>query len=74
MLKKSIHFSLALRLRRFCSTDETFDTRAAQLTTYLLKRGYTHNFVTKQIQRAANIPRRLTLQTKYTNKPKRIRL
>ena len=42
------------------------------LTTYLLKRGYIRNFVTKQIRRAADIPRRLTLQTKDVNKPKRI--
>ena len=81
--KKAIPFSLALRLRRICSTDETFNLRAAQLTTYLLKRrlqmklcvtrgggncaqpniprGYNRNFVTKQIQRAANIPRTIAL-------------
>ena len=70
--KKAIPFSLALRLRRICSTYETFKTRAAELTTYLLKRGYNRNFLTKQIQRAADIPRRLTLQTKDANKPKRI--
>ena len=70
--KKAIPFSLALRLRRICSTDATFNTRAAQLTTYLLKRGYNRNFVTKQIRRASDIPRRLTLQTKDVNKPKRI--
>ena len=69
--KKAIPFSLALRLRRICSTYETFKTRAAELTTYLLKRGYNRNFLTKQIQRAADIPRRLTLQTKDANKPKR---
>ena len=69
--KKAIPFSLALRLRRICSTDATFNTRAAQLTN-LLKRGYSRNFVTKQIRRAADIPRRLTLQTKDVNKPKRI--
>ena len=70
--KKAIPFSLALRLRRICSTDATFNTRAAQLTTYLLKRGYNRNFVTNQIRRASDIPRRLTLQTKDVNKPKRI--
>ena len=70
--KKAIPFSLALRLRRICSTDETFNLRAAQLTTYLLKRGYKRNFVTKQIQRAANIPRTITLQTKDVNKPTRV--
>ena len=70
--KKAIPFSLALRLRRICSTDATFHTRTAQLTTYLLKRGYNRNFVNKQIRRAADIPRQLTLQTKDVNKPKRI--
>ena len=70
--KKAIPFSLALRLRRICSTDSTFNTHAAQLTTYLLKRGYSRNFVTKQIRRASDMPRRLTLQTKDVNKPKRI--
>ena len=70
--KKAIPFSLALRLRRICSTDETFNTRTAQLTTYLLKRGYKRNFITKQIQRAADIPRSVALQTKDINKPTRI--
>ena len=70
--KNAIPFSLALRLRRICSTDETFNIRTAQLTTYLLKRGYKRNFVTKQIQRAANIPHRLALQTKDMNKPPRV--
>ena len=70
--KKAIPFSLALRLRRICSTDATFHTRTAQLTTYLLKRGYNRNFVNKQIRRAADIPRQLTLQNKDINKPKRI--
>ena len=70
--KKAIPFSLALRLRRICSTDETFNTRTAQLTTYLIKRGYKRNFVTKQIQRAADIPSSVALQTKDVNKPTRI--
>ena len=59
--KKAIPFSLALRLRRICSTDATFHTRTAQLATYLLKRGYNRNFVNKQLRRAADIPRQLTL-------------
>ena len=46
-----------------------FTLEVAQLTTYLLKRGYNRNFVTKQIRRASDIPRRLTLQTKDVNKP-----
>ena len=59
-LKKAIPFNLALRLRRIKSTEATFNTRAARLTTYLLKR------------RTVDIPRRLTLQTKDVNKPKHI--
>ena len=70
--KNAIPFSLALRLRLICFTYETFNIRTAELTTYLLKRGYKRNFVTKQIQRAANIPRRLALQTKDMNKSTRV--
>ena len=70
--KKAIPFSLALRLRRICSTDATFHTHTAQLAIYLLKRGYNRNFVNKQIRRAADITRQFTLQTKDINKPKRI--
>ena len=60
--KKAIPFSLALHLRRICSTDATFHTRTGQLATYLLKRGYNRNFVKKQIRRAADIPPRGGLQ------------
>ena len=70
--QKAIPFSLALRLRRICSTDETFKIRTTELTTYLLKRGYKRDFVSKQIQRAANIPHIHTLQPKQINKPERI--
>jgi hypothetical protein len=62
--KKAIPFSLALRLRRICSSDETFKNRTNELLTYLIKRGYKRNFVNKQIERAANIPRNIALQTK----------
>ena len=41
-------------------------------TTYLLKRGYKRDFVTKQIQRAEDIPPICTLQPKQINKPERI--
>ena len=71
-LYTSTPFSLALRLRRIWSTDATCNTRAAKLTTYLLKRGYNRNFVTKHIRLATDIPRRFTLQTKDVNKPKRV--
>ena len=47
--KKSIPYSLALRLRRICSKDEFFDTRSTELERYLTKRGYKNNFVKSQI-------------------------
>ena len=71
-IQKSHSFQSSTPSTTICSTDATFNTRAAQLTTYLLKRGYNRNFVTKQIRRASDIPRRLTLQTKDVNKPKGI--
>ena len=70
--KGAIPFSLALRLRRICSTDETFNLRAAQLTTYLLRRGYKRSFVTGQIQRAADVPRAVALQAEDVGKPTRV--
>ena len=62
--KKAIPFSLALRLRRICSTHEAFQTRTSELISYLLKRGYNLKFLKEQIQRAADIPRHIALQTK----------
>ena len=37
-----------VRRFRICSTDEKFKTRTTELTTYLLKRGYKRDFVTKR--------------------------
>ena len=62
--KKAIPFSLALRLRRICSTDAKFKHRINELKTYLLARGYNNNFLEKQFLRAANISRTNALQTK----------
>ena len=41
--KKAIPFSLALRLRRICSTDAKFKHLINELKTYLLARGYNNN-------------------------------
>ena len=37
--KKTIPFSLLLRIRRICSTDHFFDQRSKELVNYLMKRG-----------------------------------
>ena len=80
-LKKA---SLALQIESYefvfmhsvnVKSDTFLYTRGAQIITYLsylLKRGCNRNFVTKHIQRATDIPRNLTLQTKDVNKPKRV--
>ncbi|XP_078374508.1 uncharacterized protein LOC144658057 [Oculina patagonica] len=60
--KKSIPYSLALRLRRICSKDEFFECRSKELQTYLTKRGYKNRFVKSQISRAKLIPREDTLK------------
>ena len=60
--KKSIPYSLALRLRRICSKDDFFDTRSTELEHYLTKRGYKNNFVKSQTSRAKSIPRNKTLR------------
>ena len=50
--KKSIPYTQALRLRHICSTSEAFEQRAADLTKFLVYRGYREKFVHDQINRA----------------------
>ena len=61
--KTSIPFSLALRIRRICSTNATFQFRINELKTYLLARGYRNTFLDSQFLRAYNISRTGALQT-----------
>ena len=72
--KKSIPYSLALRLRRICSKDDYFDNRSTELQQYLTKRGYKPSFVRGQISRAKLIPRNDTLkeQSHDIKKPSRV--
>ena len=56
--KRSIPFSLALRLRRICSTDFLFEKHFVELINYLAKRGYSHCFRLKsELRRFHSIPR-----------------
>ena len=56
--KRAIPFSLALRLRSICSTNETFTLRTNELNIdYLHKRGYNRYFLQPEIQRVKNITR-----------------
>ena len=54
---RAIPFSLALRLRRICSTNETFTLRTNELIAYLCKCGYNRYFLQREIQRVNNITR-----------------
>ena len=70
--KTSIPFSLALRIRRICSTNATFQIRINELKAYLLARGYHNTFLDSQFLRAANISRTDALQTNRNDSINRI--
>ena len=50
-------YSLAIRLRRICCTEELFERRAGELKQKLLARGYTLEVVEAGIRRAREVPR-----------------
>ena len=64
--KRSIPFSLALRLRRICSNPDNYKLRTNELVDYLANRGYDKTYLKTQIQRTSDILRTDAL----TNKPK----
>ena len=66
LLPKSAHppsvtrgsvYSLAIRLRCICCTEELFELRAGQLKEKLLERGYAVDVVEAGIRRAREVPR-----------------
>ena len=70
--KQSIPFSMALRLRRICSTDEFFNTRSDALTSHLIKRGYKYRFIKDEIDKVRQIPRCRALETSTKKESNRI--
>ena len=70
--KKSIPYAQALRLRRICSTSAAFEQRAADLTKYLVYRGYQVKFVRDQINRARVLDREELLAPRSMATNKRI--
>ena len=71
-VKKSIPFSLALRIRRICSTAEKFKQKTSELLEFLCKQGHKQQYVQAQINKAFQIPRRDTLyyhSKKNTDRP-----
>ena len=72
--KRAIPFSLALRILRICSTNETFTLRTNELIDYLHKRGYNRYFLQREI-RVNNITRTEALtppDTSTLDKPERV--
>ena len=55
-------YSLAIRLRRICCTDELFELRASQLKQRLLERGYATETVDAGIRKAREVPRQEALK------------
>ena len=66
--KRAIPFSLALRLRRICSSDDTFTKRTTELKTYLNKRGYNLSFRTTTCSQHHTY-RGTRFQRHFSNKP-----
>ena len=67
--KQSIPFSIALRLRRICSTDEFFNTRSSAFTTHLIKKGYKQRLVKDATGKVRQIPRSGALETSIKKSP-----
>ena len=74
--KRAIPFSLALRIRRICSSDKSFTLSANELIQYLNDRVYNLSFLRKDIQRAHAITRNETLKPnqRTTSQPSRVPL
>ena len=76
-IKRAIPFSLALRLHRICSTNETFTLRTNELIDYLYKRGYNRYFLQREKQRVKKITRTEALRppdTSTLDKPEHVSL
>lgn len=69
---KSIPYSQALRLRRICSTDDSFKRRLGKLKGHLRRRGYRNNNIKKNFQKAQQTSRSTLLQYKEKKKCNRV--
>ena len=55
--KRSIPYSLGLRLSRICSDDTAFNKRCNELAEHLKKRGYKEKLILLEINKAKQVPR-----------------
>ena len=68
--KRTISFSLALRLRRICSTDNFFNELCHELINILESRGYSRLCLKIEINRVRSIPRNETVEPRPQNNNK----
>ena len=68
----NIPYSLALRLVRICSTNETLNLRFKELETMLLSRNYNKNVISAAIERASLLDRREVLKKVTKTESKRV--
>ena len=65
--KHIIPFSLALPLRRICSSHNFFNKRCRELINFLETRGYSRRYLKKEINRVRFIPRNEPLKPRPQN-------
>ena len=70
--KKGIPYAQALRLRRICSKETFFESRARDLCSFLEERGYEKNVIQQQVDRARQTPRDEALRDKPRKENTRI--
>ena len=66
--KNSLSYSLGLRLRRICSTDELFSLRTKEMKQHLLNRGYTKGCINDAINKASTVTREDSLKENIEQK------
>ena len=72
--KTSIPYSLALRLRRICSSNHFFEKRARELQNVFLDCGYKNKLIKECIMKARRATREEVLKTKPTSSTDRVPL
>ena len=65
---KAIPFGVATRVRRNCSTPETFEERSREYQDYLINRGYNPRKVQQQFNKVKSIPGEIVLTPKIREK------
>ena len=67
---KNIPYSQALRIRKICSNENTFNERTMELSKHLQTRGYRNEPVSLAISKARDIPREDLLKYKFKTETK----